>query len=349
MKYLDGNTSRRHPWVVALSLMISLTACSGGGGGGGGASTGSSVQPVAYTGNLNNAAVTSANSGTLADASMTGGGIAGSMAVGASISPQPVSGEPYLVKTANAVQKSLIRAYFAPLSTSGMHLNGTTTGPCSVSGSTTVNITVDDATGNLTGDMSFSACSDVSGESISGAATITGHMLGVNTSKNPQLDLLKINGTLAFTDVSGSFTFTGNLVGTFTYADVGAVNPSDISVVANVDTRDDATGIYLRLTNFTVAGVSVYNNNGTLSYEDDSLSGTVCHSVEGCVTAQTVTAFRFYGTDPWPSSGQLVVTGAGNTRARLTALNNTQYTLEWDANGDGTYEGVLPNQQWSTL
>jgi hypothetical protein len=62
----------------------------------------------------------------------------------------------------------------------------------------------------------------------------------------------------------------------------------------------------------------------------------------------TPTPFVTRSTDSYPSTGVLVISGASNTKLKLTALSNTQVLQELDANGDGTYESNT-TVNWNTL
>ena len=48
----------------------------------------------------------------------------------------------------------------------------------------------------------------------------------------------------------------------------------------------------------------------------------------GYVAVETPTPFRVFDTDIWPSSGVMVATGTGNTKARLTSISNTQCQID---------------------
>ena len=63
----------------------------------------------------------------------------------------------------------------------------------------------------------------------------------------------------------------------------------------------------------------------------------------------TVTPFFIATGDTFPSSGQLVVTGAANSKARLTALSSTQFQVEVDADGDDIYETTVGPVDWTSL
>jgi len=234
------------------------------------------------------------------------------------------------------MQNVLTRTQLNSSSVSGTHLDENVTRDCTINGTTTRNITVNDATGQLTGSMSFNACQDSTGQFLSGAVTVTGQITDPNGLR--QLVSLTSNGTLAFNDAQDSFTFTGILATTLSYDSMTNVL-NGISILANVDVRNNnVNGEYLRLTNFTIAQTP-----------DFTLTGTVCDSKEGCGTVATQTAFSYVNQDPWPSSGQLEFLGAGNTKVRLTTVNNTSYNLEWD---DGTgmgYKNLLLAQPWSGL
>ncbi|MFY9343518.1 MAG: hypothetical protein WAT39_13560 [Planctomycetota bacterium] len=56
------------------------------------------------------------------------------------------------------------------------------------------------------------------------------------------------------------------------------------------------------------------------------------------VTYATATSFTRAIADAFPSSGVLLVNGAGGSRLRLTALNSTDVTIEVDQDGDGAFE-----------
>jgi hypothetical protein len=47
---------------------------------------------------------------------------------------------------------------------------------------------------------------------------------------------------------------------------------------------------------------------------------------------------RIWDVDVGPSSGSLIVTGTGGTKARLVFLNSTEYRVDADTTGDGAYD-----------
>ncbi len=66
------------------------------------------------------------------------------------------------------------------------------------------------------------------------------------------------------------------------------------------------------------------------------------------ISFATNTPFVTRNTNYYPSSGVLLISGANDSKVRLTALSSTQASVELDANGDGTYEGNT-TVNWNTL
>jgi len=78
-------------------------------------------------------------------------------------------------------------------------------------------------------------------------------------------------------------------------------------------------------------------------------SGNYYEPDYGYVAISTPTPFRVYDSDLWPRNGVMVVTGTGNTKARLTAISNTQCQIDADLNGDGDYEWGPVTKNWVDL
>lgn len=66
------------------------------------------------------------------------------------------------------------------------------------------------------------------------------------------------------------------------------------------------------------------------------------------VTLSTLVPMVSVGEDEYPSSGQILATGAANSRMRLTAQDAATVLIELDANGDGAYETMM-TKPWSEL
>ena len=72
--------------------------------------------------------------------------------------------------------------------------------------------------------------------------------------------------------------------------------------------------------------------------------GTFYHPDYGFVTLTTSEPFVVFDEDDWPASGQLIIQGDNDTRAQLSAIDQLQYRIEADTDGDGIFDwnpGIL--------
>lgn len=81
-----------------------------------------------------------------------------------------------------------------------------------------------------------------------------------------------------------------------------------------------------------------------------STSATVSSSKLGdkSVRIETPTPFETAVNAQFPSSGQMLISGANGSKLRLSAQNATQVLLELDGDGDGSYE-TRSTKAWSEL
>jgi hypothetical protein len=84
------------------------------------------------------------------------------------------------------------------------------------------------------------------------------------------------------------------------------------------------------------------------SDESVTVTGRVFHPLHGYVDVTTPQPLVVVNGDDYPSSGEFVVTGANNSKARLTALSATTFQLDADIDGDGGYETVVGTFEWGT-
>ena len=107
--------------------------------------------------------------------------------------------------------------------------------------------------------------------------------------------------------------------------------------------------------NKTIKVCWVNNFSLTLSagsnYVDFQVSGRYYHPDYGYVNISTPTSFRIYSGSQWPSQGILILDGktgiaGGSTRAKLTVISSTNYQVEADTNGDGTYDWNSGTLTW---
>ena len=81
------------------------------------------------------------------------------------------------------------------------------------------------------------------------------------------------------------------------------------------------------------------------------VSGKYYHPDYGYVNISTPTPFRINSGATWPSQGVMILDGktgiaGGSTKARLTVVSSTNYMVEADTNGDGTYDWNSGSVSW---
>ena len=195
-----------------------------------------------------------------------------------------------------------------------------TTDPCTISGSTTTNY----AAGGTSATITYNACEDDAGVIINGSMSVS------NISAS--------GSALSFTtSFSLTFSISGqpNLVlsGGYTFA-------LDLATLATSITGTSYSGTdgveTFELFNFTFAA--------TLSSTsaDYTLSST---KINGVVTIKTLTPFT-YNAGVFPAAGQMEITGANNSRIRVTVLGDEtlvgdQVQIEVDADGDNVFETTM--------
>jgi hypothetical protein len=90
--------------------------------------------------------------------------------------------------------------------------------------------------------------------------------------------------------------------------------------------------------------LNIYEYAGYIEVE---IFGTFYHPDYGYVTVSTEESFVIYDGDEWPSSGILLMVGANNTKAKLTAIDETKCRIVADTDGDGVYDYDSGNLYWT--
>ena len=309
--------------LLAVPLLaFSLMAC---GGGGGGSSSGSSP----YTGITTAAVITSTNANNIARSSYQGGdtstAFVGPLSASTNETQNVSTASPPKVLSIVQVLKEISGKACSQQFTSGrvapravVSESGTLND--GYGGSVSYSLSVNDQTGAFTGSFTASNYHGDGGGTISGAMTVSG-------TYNIALDVFdSINFTLSsvtVTDASSSVTVSGSIV---------LLNGNPATGTVTLYLTDNVTRKTDWIDNFTI------NVTEGLGYADATLSGKFYLHDYGFVVISTSTPFHFLAGNTYPSSGTMIVTGASNGRAKLTVLNSTSYTVDVDANGDGTYE-----------
>lgn len=296
--------------TLALTATLLLMACGGSGGGGG-------SDPVTYSGLTSQAAVDDTNAKTLTEAVVGGSTTGTAFAVVSDTEeakPNPVVLDLARIFADSAAQLDVD----APSS----HLPGaivTESGSdsCVDGGSVSYSLRIDDVTFAFTGSFDYRNCTE-GDSSIDGEADVSG-VIG-----SPDIELNLSFDSLTVTSGAESFTMSGTVETTATL--------TSATVAMDVRSRNNSTGFIEWLNNLTI---SISDN---LSFVEMSVSGRYYHPDHGYVDIVTTTPFQIGASDEWPSVGQMVVTGASGSKARLTAISTTQYTVEVDADGDDVYD-----------
>jgi hypothetical protein len=307
----------------ALFLLLILGGCGGGGG-----STQSGLTPPPST----PVAITSFNAVQVSAAAMepASGGSDTLGAISAAQTPTATPAPRVLARALHRISSSASKLPSGPQPAAGV----AQTINCAVSGSVTIDASGTSAT------VTFNACSDIAGQSISGSATMSGIQGTPGT------------GTFSATfSVDITFTETGansfRLVGSFSISQTCGISSCASTFTGNSLGVGEALATWF-LTSFSI----VETPNG--ADIDISVSFTVSSTVlNGAVNVSTQTPLKIVGGGLYPSSGVLLITGAANSKVRVTVLganptSANQIQIELDENGDNIYEATTPHS-WSDL
>ena len=316
--------------LFLLSFALGLTTCGGSGGGGG-----TPPPPgITYTGSTAQATIDATNSQNLAAGGYKGGAVGATGSLGTI--QKTVVDRPNYLDLALTIEEAILQInVHAPpgIVEAGTIVTASDTIAGACGGSAQYAIQYDDATGDFSGTLSFASfCS--TGVTISGGASFSGKV-DVSTGKFQRF-------TLSFNNIvttSGSDSFTVN--GSITYTFQG----SSITVTMIMLLRDNTTGkvFWINPYNMTLS-----EGSGYVTFQ---VSGKYYHPDYGYVNISTPTPFRINSGATWPSQGVMILDGktgiaGGSTKARLTVVSSTNYLVEADTNGDGTYDWNSGSLSW---
>jgi len=296
--------------------------------------------------------ITATNQGTATRAMIAGGQAFGQsqpFAATGGAGAQSIGSAPMALRTGvlqSVVQRGLVAAFGSRHSVSIASATrpaatSSSTDPCSVSGSITTTVSDTDNSQSLSrGDaltLTFNQCQDASDDVVSGVMIFT---IGSVTSGQSNV---QFSGSLAFEQLSASSgTRLANIQGSVGVAATITSTSFQIALTVGANAltvTSSATGYLDTIVYEPGMQVTVTATDGAVTQSDVTLNGSfTASSIGGRVVVATVLPLRQLGTDAYPSSGQVVVTGASGTHLRVTALSSTSVQLELDANGDGTYE-----------
>ncbi len=318
---------------IIITFAFAFVGCSGGGGGGGGSDdSGGGASGLTYSGVMTPAQVDESNA-----AEITGGafatGLIGDGMVGLSVDQQFESYHMRNFRSANVpiiLSDSLNLVNFTAASSGGIQTATQTQSDIiegSCGGTMSYSVSVDDAQGTFTGSFTFSNyCND--GTTINGAARFNGQM-DVDSGNF-------IEATFSFDNLSGGeLLLDGEIQIDF------AVTPNVVTF--NAYGQDPITGAVFWIQNYSIT------IDEFAGYVEVEIVGTFYHPDFGYVTLATAEPLVLHDGDEWPESGTLTVTGANDSKAKLTAIDHLTCTVEVDRDGDGTYEWDSDIMNWEDL
>lgn len=311
------NVMRKPGVVFLIGVLLLLTACGGGGGGNAPAGAdggGSTVSNGAYTGSTSPAIITTSNAKSLVTAAYQNAQTAISVAALKSAADASLDA-PVAVTIAEIIEKdavNVVTRQLQELSKTAVETVPLTT-VRGYSGSLSFTMAIDTATGVCTGSFIYQGYVAAAGyPPITGAVEFDGIFNSVTGSFNSFT--VKISD-LVTTSGSSQVALNGRLSATKT----GSTKTITISAVLTT-----SAGYKSQVKNYEVA---VTNSSLTMK-------GEFYDSTHGYVILTTLAPVSL----PTPTSGQILVAGANNTKARLT-FNSTGYVVEFDS-GNGVWAVV---------
>lgn len=195
----------------------------------------------------------------------------------------------------------------------------------------------------------FNACTDEFGDEYNGTMTVGITQLTGDPDNPPFTIGISVTFNLTITEDGDTFTATGGF--NFTLSNDGAGRISIVMSGTNFSLSGmmDGAPINESLTNFRYE--LTYDEN-TGDYTVD-FSGTISTGdLGGAVTFDTPTPFQGTTSEEFflenPTSGVLVVSGAGGSQAILTVTGMNTVRIDIDEDGDGTFETTI-NTTWDVI
>ncbi len=300
-------------WCAVAFVSVAVGGCGAGGGGGDSASASSG-----YSGKTTPAVVDSQSAKPLSEGSVGASNRNPASAVG--VVSSSAGGRPLNLIVADVLTKSVMRVDLSkPSSLPGAQADETL--QCGGGGSYTIHISINDVTEAFDGSLTFEQCKE-EGSVFDGSLGFSGlYDINLDTATSMHLAFNDLNVTAD----GESFTLTGTV-------DATPMGANTVDTLMNLVSKNNTTGEVEKLEDFEVL------ITGNFQYVEETLTGRYFHPTFGYVDVSTLAPLKIYGADIWPTEGQLLLKGDHNSQCKLTVLSNTQYMLEVDEDGDGTFE-----------
>jgi hypothetical protein len=336
--------------VAAASALAILAACSAGGtgpkkspgsGNGSGGSTSTAAQVPVTSSNQNNVVRAGVNAGLAV--SLTTGSMG---SVNGSASTTGIGDRTHALTTVLQSTVAAVQSSRKGIASATAHPAATSSVGCTDGGTLTVAVNDHDGSQTLTsGDVitaTFAQCKETNTSTINGVITIT--LTGTPTDTqflaNTTFQSVVVVDNGVTSTLSGGATVSETDASSFTETALTVGSNGLTSSTSSSNYNDNVTfgsGFIIRSEETSAGTVSV------------SMTGTLtANSLGGSISIATPQALTETADDNYPSSGEIIITGASNSAVRATVLDNTQVKIELDANGDGSYEATA-NVTWATL
>jgi hypothetical protein len=342
----QGKTMMFHVKHTGVAVAIGLLAGCGGGGGGGG-------NPGGSGNSVSTAALTSANQTIAAqDVSSTALSLFDSseLALGAvSTNESALYKEAFshldrlpiymrnAVSNATATGAVASQSYSCPYGGSFLASATDSDNNAAISAGDNVSLTFNScitSSGTLTGSLGFRF------DTLSGTYGSVPYSVGLTMT----FGNLGLSATAYSASLLGSITVAGTKTGANDLTQSISTTSLSASATYGSITRSRSltsfTATETRTADVSYTYLSNYGLAGTLT--SSGFTGTQA------VSFTTPTTIVRRGTDIYPYTGVLRISGASDSALRLTVISNSQVQEDLDANGDGTYEGTT-TVNWNTL
>jgi hypothetical protein len=357
-------SSRPLATLIPLAAAAALTACGGGGGGGGGTPPPPAAAAVTIT-EANKIQVSQTTLNATLGVGAAGGALPlaadgdTAQAAGVATNHRGVRGQPLLLASRVVTRALVGTAGTRRAQQARPQAAISETLPCAAGGSVTTTLNDNDNNQQATvGDslvVSFADCRETANDLTRGSMSIALTAVG-GTAPNLTFGATVTLTNLSFTSGNETQSTQGGFAMSSAVTSTGSNSTLTIgaSGLTGSVTRPNYSESYTLLQNTRVVVVvndtAVPPGGGAAGSTTLSFDGQVSSTRLGnqVVTVATPTPLFAYDVDAYPRSGQMIATGASNSRVRLTALSATTVRIELDANGDGSYESSV-DQPWSSL
>lgn len=336
----------KRAWAVAFGLLavLFLSTCGGGGGGG---------DTLSYTGLSTPAVIDDTNAEAIALAAWYGGemtdtshlpGVLSARGAGATAGSRPVSLLSLVGTFRTLANRVGLQGLASPAGRpSPMTVYRDSWREDGVSGYVDISAAWDDQTGGIWGSFSFSGYDDGSGIVLNGQVGFSGTTSIYYTPQPMPGDLLDLALSFSF------FTSTDGIETVRIRGTMGLINdvydafPFDSSATLDLVVRDEVTEKTIWIKDYTVTVTEGTDLIGL--YEDLEISGRIYLHDYGYVDILTFAPFRVYDGDLNPSAGDMIVSGIplgiDHSQAWLHVVDNVNYEVHFDADGDDSFEGLI--------